>query len=33
MKVEFTPVEVPEKGYRAIKIVVVTDDPKPAATA
>jgi len=26
MKVEFTPVEVQDKGYRAIKIKVITDD-------
>jgi len=28
MKVEFTPVEVPDKGWRAIKIRVVKDEPK-----
>lgn len=27
MKVEFTPVEVEGKGYRAIKIEVLTDEP------
>jgi len=26
MKAEFTPVEVADKGYRAIKIKVITDD-------
>ena len=29
MKVEFTPVEVEKKGWRAIKIQVVEDEPKP----
>ena len=29
MKVEFTPVEVQDKGWRAIKIRVVKDEPKP----
>lgn len=28
MKVEFTPVEVQDKGWRAIKIRVVKDEPK-----
>jgi cold shock CspA family protein len=28
MKVEFTPVEVQDKGFRAIKIVVVKDESK-----
>lgn len=27
MKVEFTPVEVTDKGYRAIKIKVIKDEP------
>jgi cold shock CspA family protein len=31
MKVEFTPVEVQDKGFRAIKIVVVKDEPKATA--
>jgi len=31
MKVEFTPVEVEGKGWRAIKIRVVSEDIKPAA--
>jgi cold shock CspA family protein len=29
MKVEFTPVEVQDKGWRAIKIRVIKDEPKP----
>lgn len=29
MKVEFTPVEVEGKGWRAIKIRVVKDEPQP----
>lgn len=29
MKVEFVPVEVTDKGWRAIKIRVVKDEPKP----
>lgn len=33
MKVEFTPVEVEGKGWRAIKIRVVKDEPKPETSA
>lgn len=31
MRVEFTPVEVEGKGYRAIKIEVLQDEPTPTA--
>jgi cold shock CspA family protein len=27
MRVEFIPIELPDKGYRAIKIKVLTDEP------
>ncbi len=30
MKVEFTPVEIEGKGWRAIKIEVLEDEPTPA---
>lgn len=29
MKVEFTPIEMEDKGYRAIKIRVIEDDDEP----
>lgn len=32
MKVEFTPVEVENKGWRAIKISVLTDEPTTTTT-
>jgi hypothetical protein len=32
MKVEFTPVEVENKGWRAIKIRILKDEPAVATT-